>query len=86
LALADDPEGEVRRAVAQRLPTALLPRLLGDPDWRVRWEVAQRAAPAALAPLLNDDDPEVRAAARQRLPLAPAPQAGPSTHRSNAHG
>lgn len=93
LGLADDPEGEVRRAVAQRLPAALLPRLLGDPDWRVRWEVAQRAAPVALGPLLSDDDPEVRAAASQRLPVtcAPtihpvAPQTGPLTHRSNAHG
>lgn len=85
-ALAHDPDRAVRLRVAQRLEMPALLALADDPEGEVRRAVAQRAAPAALSPLLNDDDPEVRAAARQRLPLAPAPQAGPSTHGSNAHG
>jgi len=60
-------EPEVRRAVAESLPEALLGRMADDPDWRVRWEVARRAAPALLLALRDDPDSEVRQMVRSRL-------------------
>jgi hypothetical protein len=57
----------VRRIVAQRLPMALLDRLVFDDDLLVRWEVSQRAQPDLLQRMQDDPDTEVRAAVHQRL-------------------
>jgi hypothetical protein len=65
--MADDAEPEVRRIVAERLPTGLLMRLGKDRDWRVRFEVAQRADLATLHSMQHDDEVDIRQTVQERL-------------------
>ena len=68
LALIDDEDEVVRRAVAYRLPLEHLARLLNDPDREVRITVADRLPMDQLESMVGDEDYLVRAYVAKRLP------------------
>ena len=68
LALIDDEDEVVRRAVAYRVPPEYLVPLSDDPDREVRITVADRLPLEQLEAMVNDEDYLVRATVAKRLP------------------
>jgi hypothetical protein len=66
--MVDDPDREVRKAVARRLPAFALKRMATDAEAEVRRIVAARALPDDAATLLADPDWLVRLEAARRAP------------------
>ena len=65
--MVEDHEPEVRRIVAERLPTPLLDCFVNDADLLVRWEAAARALGPVLERLAHDPEAEIRERAQARL-------------------
>jgi len=65
--MADDPEDDIRRLVAERIDLASLVLMYQDQDWVVRYRVAERALPDLLEKMRHDPEPDVRALVEARL-------------------